>query len=443
MAVTETEVNFLKQTTVKLLKDAYQLHYQLGEEGKVVGSFNQFGESSLKADWEAEETVINGCRDAGISIVISSEEHGEVTAEQEPIYRGILDGIDGTNAYRMGTGSYGTMFAIYEGVNPRYRDYLVAGIIEYPTGRILIAARNQGAFILADNQSHPAATSNETALDPQQTRIFIDGGFEFNRRLYVPKFKHFSEAYLGNIDNRGEPWGVSSMYYFKLATGETDVVLECTRKRNLEIAVAFGILTEAGGVIVDGDGESIADRRYLEFGQGANEYLPVISAASMLLANKVVETIKVPEKSGSKPGLLTVRLDTIRMSQLSPFGQEIAIAKMRNTNPGLYRYLERLHPLTVELVSPFYNLILLEYELQRKRIPNITDKTLGEYNPPESEDELKIDKFEVNQPDLIRQVTNYLEALRSSDPLLADAAQFAIFDTLQLLSSQAEKNAVQ
>lgn len=443
MAVTESEVNFLKQTTVKLLKNTYQLHYQLGEEGKVVGSFNQFGESSLTADWEAEETVINGCRSAGIPIVISSEEHGEVTVGENPRYRGILDGIDGTNAYRMETGPYGTMFAIYEGVNPRYRDYLAAGIIEYPTGRILLAARNQGAFVLADNQSHPVATSNKINLDPQQTRIYIDGGFEFNKRLYVPKFGNFDNAYLGNIDNRGEPWGVSSMYYFRLATAETDVVLECTRKRNLEIAVAYGILNEAGRVMVDGDGESIADRRYLEFGQGANEYLPVISAATRPLVDKVVATIKASEKSESKLGLLTVRLDTIRMSQLSPFGQEIAVAKMRNTNPELYRYLERLHPLTVELVSPFYNLILLEYELQRKRIPNITDKTIREYNPPESEDELKMEKFEPNQPDLIRQVTNYLNVLRSSDPLLADAAQFAIFDTLQLLSMQADKDAVQ
>lgn len=282
----QLEIEQLRKVTIRFLKEAFDVHQTLGPEGRLTDKTNIFREKTLKADWEAEEVFVKGCHETGIPIAISSEEHGEIVVggKSQIKYRGVLDGIDGTNAYRMKTGPYGTMFAIFEGGDPRYEDYLVAGIVEYPSGRILIAARNQGAFILTDNQTYPAITSGEIDLAPNQTRIFIDGGFEFNRRFFEPKFSGFQNLYVGNIENKGIPWGVSSIYYFKLATGEADVVLECTRKRNLEIAVAFGILNEAGGIIVDGNGKSIANRNYLKFGQDPNEYLPVISAATESLA---------------------------------------------------------------------------------------------------------------------------------------------------------------
>ncbi|MEK7617407.1 MAG: inositol monophosphatase family protein [Patescibacteria group bacterium] len=288
---TSVEIEHLKKVTVDLLKKAYDVHQALGEEGKSNASINAFGETTLKADWEAEEVFVKGCDKAQIPMVISSEEHGEVTVSNDPIYRGVLDGIDGTNAYRMGTGPYGTMFAVFEGVNPRYQDYLVAGILEYPSGRILLGVKNQGAVILEGDRSYQVATSGEMSLNPQ-IRGYIDGGFEFNQNLFVPKLKDFKDVYLGNIGNKGVPWGVSSMYYFRLATGETDIVLECTRKRNLEIAVAFGILNEAGGSIVDINGNNIGNRRYLDFGQGIGEYLPVISTATKPLADELARKLK-------------------------------------------------------------------------------------------------------------------------------------------------------
>ncbi|MBI2329889.1 hypothetical protein HYU94_00670 [Candidatus Daviesbacteria bacterium] len=285
--VTELEINQLKTVSITLLQKAFANHLALGAEGRNTGKFNDFGEVSLMADWDAEETIINGCRQAGIPIVISSEEHGEVAVGDNPQYRGILDGIDGTNAYKMDSGPYGTMFAIFEGINPRYQDYLVTGIIEYPSGRLLIASRNEGAFVMEGNRIFPARTSGKSNLDPMLTKVFIDGGFEFNTEFFKPRLTNFRNLYIGNIGNKGIPWGASSMYYFKLATGETDLVLECTRKRNLEIAVAFGILAEAGGVIVDRHGKSIAQRKYLSFGQAAGEYLPIISAATQTLANEL------------------------------------------------------------------------------------------------------------------------------------------------------------
>lgn len=220
--------------------------------------------------------------------MISSEEHGEVALSENPKYRGVLDGIDGTNAYRMGTGPYGTMFAIFDGVNPRYDDYLVAGILEYPTGRILLGTRGKGAFLLDGQEFSLVNTSERENLDPSHTKILVDGGIEVNRKLFEPKLREFKNVYVGNIENKGVPWGARSIFHLRLARGEIDAVLECTAKRNLEIAVSFGIFNEVGAVVVDRNGKSLAERKYLEYGQGIGENLAVISAATLPLANQVL-----------------------------------------------------------------------------------------------------------------------------------------------------------
>lgn len=292
MITSEAEINSLRAITIKLFLQAFEMHQKLGNEGKTPGQFNQFGDISLKADWDAEEVFVNGCKQAGIPIVISSEEHGEVTLGKNLKYRGILDGIDGSNAFKMGTGPYGTMFAIFEGINPRYQDYLVTGILEYPSGRLLLATRNGGSFLTSGDITQPASTSGQLDLRAGQSRIYIDGGIDYSRQFLAPRFKRFEQAYVGNIANKGIPWGASSIYYFKLATGEADLVVECTRKRNLENAVAYGILHEIGAVMVDGNGDDIGSKRYLEFGQDPNQFIPLISAATGQLAQQAVVLLK-------------------------------------------------------------------------------------------------------------------------------------------------------
>lgn len=214
MATNEAEINLLKETTIKLFHQVFEVHQKLGDEGKKGGKFNPFGEVSLLADWEAEEVFINGCREVGVPIAISSEEHGEVIVTANPKYRGVLDGIDGTNAYKLGTGPYGTMFAILEGVNPRYQDYLVAGILEYPSGRLLLATRGRGSFLYSADSAQKVSTSGQLHLSTDQSKVYVDGGIEFSRQVLAPKFKGFRQVHVGNIGNTGATWGASSMYYF-------------------------------------------------------------------------------------------------------------------------------------------------------------------------------------------------------------------------------------
>ena len=78
----------------------------------------------------------------------------------------------------------------------------------------------------------------------------------------------------------------SAIHYADLSTGNVDGVIEATRKANLEIAVAFPLIKEAGGIMFDGNGQSLGNKKYNEFGQENN--LIVISAATNSLANDIL-----------------------------------------------------------------------------------------------------------------------------------------------------------
>ena len=74
-----------------------------------------------------------------------------------------------------------------------------------------------------------------------------------------------------------------------LAEGKAELVLECTRKNNLEIAIAFGLINESGGIIMGINGESIIKKDYLSFGQ--DKYLPIISSCTKELGKDLIKKI--------------------------------------------------------------------------------------------------------------------------------------------------------
>lgn len=256
------------------------LHDRLGPAGEEKVEKNQFGETALRMDIEAEETVINALREANIPIRIISEEHGTVDIGM-PEYLGILDGLDGSSVYlkERGVGRYGTMFGIFDKLDPSYQDYIVSGIMEHSTGRLFVATRGGGAFIVADGKRTPIHTSGRVDLEPD-TNIYVDEFFEINRRTFSDRLPEHKKTYLGS----------SAVYYADVSCGAADLALECTRKGNLELAVAFGLETEAGGAMVDLQGESLGRQKYLTFGQDRN--VPVITAASPELARNLLSRIR-------------------------------------------------------------------------------------------------------------------------------------------------------
>lgn len=272
----------ITEISINALRKVYQTHKKLGSAGRELVRKNQFGETALKADIEAEREIIKALRKIKFPIRIISEEHGIVNLAENPIYLGIFDGLDGTNRYKAFVegdkrARYGTMFAIFQGLSPNYEDYIVSTIMEHSTDRLFASSKKRGAFFLDLNSdsSHPIKVSGKKEFD-KDTRILIDNyeeakHFDFIMRILVNRLpKGFDFRCLRS----------SAAHYVDLASGKADLVLECTRKENLEIAVAYGLIKEAGGTMITLEGEGLGEEKYLEFGQ--DRYTPVISAASLL-----------------------------------------------------------------------------------------------------------------------------------------------------------------
>lgn len=265
------------------LKNAHKRHNDLGAKGLERIQKNQFGENALLADIECEKAVIDTFSDSNLPVRIISEEHG-ITDIGNPEFTAVLDDIDGTALYikERNIGKYGTMLGVFEGTDFRYQDYLIGAIVQHATGKILLDKKNNGAVVLDAGEEFlqkKLRTSPYGNFD-KSLKIYIDEYWDTNKKTFSEPLAGFNVSY----------HGCSCMYYADVAEGLAHFALECTRKSNLEIASAYGLITEAGGVIVDINGNDIGVQKYLEFGQ--KEHLPIIAAANRTLAEKLIGFLK-------------------------------------------------------------------------------------------------------------------------------------------------------
>lgn len=273
----------MRQIVIETLQKSFAAHEALGARGEELVRKNQFDETALRVDIECEEAIIAYLRKLDMPIRVASEEHGIVDFSDNPHFFGVLDGLDGSGVYKeqRGIGRYGTMFAIFDGVDPCYENYLAGGIMEHSTGRMSVFSKGGGGTVIdmRSGKTTPLKSSEKETLD-KQTKIYIDEYFEINRKTFSEKLKGFHTCYLKS----------SAVYCADMAAGVADLTLECTRKGNLEIAVAYGLIKETGGIMTDLAGEDIGNQKYLLFGQKEN--LPIITACTQKLAKNLLKHMK-------------------------------------------------------------------------------------------------------------------------------------------------------
>jgi fructose-1,6-bisphosphatase/inositol monophosphatase family enzyme len=270
---------------IEALKKSFEIHNNLGEKGLKEIQKNEHGDTSLLADIECEKIIIETFKQANIPLKIISEEHGEVNLSNNPKFLAVIDGLDGTNVYKKerGKGRYGTMFGIFSNLNPNYNDYIFCGVMEHSSNKLYYAVKDKGTFLITNSKESQINCSSVKRLD--KSKIYADEYFDKNKNVTF-----IYDTYLSKLkDHHFLHSNSSAIHYVDLAKGDVDLVLECTRKRNLEIAVAFGLINEANGVIVTIDGKSIGNKKYLELGQ--KEYIPIISASTIELANELINKI--------------------------------------------------------------------------------------------------------------------------------------------------------
>ena len=271
---------------MKALVKAYDIHQELGASGKDVVRKNRFGDSALRADIEMENAVINHFKEIKSPIRVISEEHGVVDIGK-PENLAVLDGLDGSVEYKKKeNGRYGTMLGIFSNLNPNYDDYLFCGIMEHSTGKLYYGYRSGGSWVCKNFELPPKEIrcSGYKKLD-EKTRIQADKNCDEALKMNV-----IHDAFLSKMEGFDIAYPLSSAASFAdLASGKTDLVLQCTRKNNLELAVAYGLIKEAEGVIVTTDETDMGKESYLEFGQ--NDHIPVIAASTKQLAMKLIKHI--------------------------------------------------------------------------------------------------------------------------------------------------------
>lgn len=268
------------------LERAFEVHESLGKSGEKKIQKNQFGQTALKVDLDCEKAVIDTFREEKIHLRIISEEHGTVDIMKKPKYLAVLDGLDGTKEYKQnrGKGRYATMFAIFSNINPKYNDYLFCGVMEHSTKKLFFVSKGKGSFIFSNGKRKTIHCSNTKELT-KRIKIYADEEFDKNRDITF-----LNDTFLSKLKGyRFLHESSSAVHYIDLAQGKADLVLECTRKGNLEIATAYGLVKEAGGVMVGMNGVSLGNKKYLEFGQ--KDYVPVVTASTIELAKELLKKV--------------------------------------------------------------------------------------------------------------------------------------------------------
>lgn len=282
----------LKQLGINALSEAHTTFLKLVHDGSArqdVGE-NQFGEMAMQIDVQSEDVVIKHLRGysaetkQGIRVV--SEEHGEFVIGDKPALTAFLDGFDGSSAFRESKGKArgGTMFSLYEGADPKFQNYLVGGIADHILGELVVAVKGDGVLLIDDGKSSVARVSDTKTLDGN-TRIDIDEGVQ-----NYPTFPSHAQGYFYDSIKKSFKTryvGSSAVYFFDLAVGKADVVLEYGRKNNLEHMVAYPLIVEGGGVMEFVAAGDLGSTGYSDYCAMDGGYPAIIAASTSELAEAV------------------------------------------------------------------------------------------------------------------------------------------------------------
>lgn len=270
------ETKRLEGVCMEAANAAAQIFQELGEQGKHEVGTNRFGEPILLADLKCEEAVLNVLKKTGLPMKVICEEHGEVVlGEDEPKYLAVLDGIDGTRQYLSEDSPnrvFGTLLGIFPNTDPRYKEAIASFAMDHSSGRLFMALKGQGTFMLKDGK---------------RERIILQGPFDFNENLKM--FGDAESRYTKQlVPYRVVQTNSATQNFIALLNGSADVVSLYTLKGNLEEAVFYLMIKEAGGVIVKSDdGKDLGNEKYLEFGQGG-DHRGIIACATPQLASAIL-----------------------------------------------------------------------------------------------------------------------------------------------------------
>ena len=233
--MTETRLNEFLATALQAAKDAREL---------ILSYYNGEFDIEIKADQTpvtvadrgAEQIIRDTIGRAYPEHGIFGEEYGAENKDTE--YLWLVDPIDGTKSFVKGYGMFSTQIALM------HKGELILGVSCAPAMNELVwATRGGGAF----DAEGPLHISNVDSIDQASISTGNIQSLAAGKRWTA----------LGRIladTNRTRGYG-DYYHYHRLAAGQLDAVIE-SDVNILDIAALYVIVTEAGGMFTDLDGQA-------------------------------------------------------------------------------------------------------------------------------------------------------------------------------------------
>ncbi len=226
------------------------------------------GDISRKIDIVAEEVAINTFKEFGLKYTVIAEEAGEVRLGNDEGYI-LLDAVDGTTNAIRGFPFVCCSIAYSNGY--RLCDVAYASIIDLINGDLYHASKGSGAYC------------NEERIHVNASSYIIGINLSGASNEIIDRVKPVL-----NKSNHIRHLGANALELCLLAKGLMDAYIDLRGKlRVTDIAAAYLIVREAGGLMIGSDG-SILDTTL-----SINERISFVAAASSRILEELAEDLQI------------------------------------------------------------------------------------------------------------------------------------------------------
>jgi myo-inositol-1(or 4)-monophosphatase len=248
---------------------------------KIVGR-GAGGDMTRYIDRRAEEIVLKFLEKKKISCILVSEECGIKIIGENPQDYVVLDGIDGTtNAAR---GIPFTSISIAHATEPYLHAVDVGLVMDLSKGITFSAKTGRGAY----EEGH--------LLEPSSITSLMDGVFSVKIPVNMKRKEilHGMTRLIPLISNMRKlrQLGSVALEMCYVAAGRLDACVDLRHKiRATDFAAAYLIVREAGGIILNPDGNEVM----MEL--KATSKTPFIAAANLILCQKILNQLQIKSKN--------------------------------------------------------------------------------------------------------------------------------------------------
>ncbi|OQX70820.1 hypothetical protein B6D52_03410 [Candidatus Parcubacteria bacterium 4484_255] len=255
------------------------------EGSQVVGQGKAFGDLSndieIQADILLGQVITDFLKENKVNCRLQVEGQKEMLLGPFPAkYYIAVDPLDGSLNFAKKGKTLGLPFscsiAVFSLNDSKYyfKDVEAAGCMDLRSKDLWLAEKGVGCFL----NGIPCYTSGVTKVDIKKGIIIGEMYYPGNRELLCRIFK----GERGWLRNPG-----SSAYEMSLvASGQVDAYI-CDKQKLDILGMAYLVVKEAGGSIIDFDGNDLGTKEYIFHSQ-----MPVILASTKFLSSEILARIK-------------------------------------------------------------------------------------------------------------------------------------------------------